>query len=206
MTWTSQNLVNHSQLCNWLPKIHETPVGARFIVASYYCSNNPLSETISKNFKMIFNAVENLHRKGFFYLGCRKFWVVQNSFSIATMLNKINVKKKSVSTFQCSTFYTTTLDKLLIKVLSDVISFVFKSKVRQHIDFFKTSIYWTSKGVGRRYFAKKTLVNAISFFINKCFFTLLVTCFLNKILVYQLILTQHHFGPAFSFIFLNLSI
>ena len=191
MTWTSQNLVNHSQLCNWLPKIHETPVGARFIVASYYCSTNLFSDTISKNFKMVFNTVESFN---------------QNYFPIATMLNKINVKKKSISTFQCSTFYTTTLDKLLIKVLSDVISFVFKSKVRQHIDFFKTSIYWTSKGVGRRYFAKKTLVNAISFFINKCFFTLLVTCFLNKILVYQLILTQHHFGPAFSFIFLNLSI
>ena len=155
---------------------------------------------------MIFNAVESFHRKWFFYLGCKEFCVVQNYFPIATMLNKISVKKKSVSTFECSTFYTTTLDKLLIKVLSEVISFVFKSKVRQHIGFSKTSIYWTSKGVGRRYFTKKTLVNAISFFINKCFVTLLVTCFLNKILAYQSILTQHHFGPTSFFISLNLSI
>ena len=107
----------------WLPKIHKTPVGARFIVASYYCSTNPLSDTISKNFKMIFNTVESFHKKGFFYLGCKKFWVVQNSFPIATMLNKINVKKKSILTLECSTFYATTLDKLLIKVLSLVISF-----------------------------------------------------------------------------------
>ena len=122
----------------WLPKIHKTPVGARFIVASYYCSTNPFSETISKNCKIIFNTVESFHKKRFFYLGCKKFWVVQNSFSIATMINKINVKKKSISTFECSTFYTTTLDKLLIKVLSEVISFVFKSKIRQHIGFSKT--------------------------------------------------------------------
>ena len=128
----------------WLPKIHKTPIGARFILASYYCSNNPISHTISKNFKKIFNDVEIFHKKGFFYLGCKKFSAVQNSFSISTMLNKINVKKKSVSTFECSTFYTTTLDKLLIKVLSEVISFVFKSKVRQHIGFSKTSIYWKS--------------------------------------------------------------
>ena len=101
----------------WLPKIHKTPVGARFIVASYYCSTNPLSDTISKNFKMIFNTVESFHKKGFFYLGCKKFWVVQNSFPIATMINKINVKEKPISTFECSTFYTTTLDKLLIKLL-----------------------------------------------------------------------------------------
>ena len=107
----------------WLPKIHKTPVGARFIVASYYCSTNLFSDTISKNFKMIFNTVESFHKKGFFYLGCKKFWVVQNSFPIATMLNKINVKKKSILTLECSTFYATTLDKLLIKVLSLVISF-----------------------------------------------------------------------------------
>ena len=34
----------------WLPKILKTPVGARFIVASYYCSTSPLSDTISKIF------------------------------------------------------------------------------------------------------------------------------------------------------------
>ena len=99
-----------------LPKIHKTPARVRFIVASYSCSTNPLSDRIFRNFKMIFNTVESFHKKGFFYLGCKKFWVVQNSFPIATMINKINVKKKSLSTFECSTFYTTTLDKLLIKV------------------------------------------------------------------------------------------
>ena len=105
----------------WLPKIHKTPVGARFIVASYYCSTNPLSDTISKNFKMIFNTVESFHKKGFFYLGCKKFWVVQNSFPISTVLNKINVMKKSISTFECSTLYTTTLDKLLIKCFHNLL-------------------------------------------------------------------------------------
>ena len=155
---------------------------------------------------MIFNTAESFHKKGFFYLGCEKFWVAQNSFPIATMLNKINVRKKPIATFECSTFYTTTLDKLLIKVLSEVISFVFKSKVRQHIGLSKTSIYWTSKGVGRRYFTKHTLVNATSFLINKCFVTLLVTWFLNKIFAYKIIWSQHHFGPTFFFNFLNLSI
>ena len=51
----------------WLPKIHKTPVGARFIVASYYCSTNSLSDTISKIFIMVFNTVESFHNKSFFY-------------------------------------------------------------------------------------------------------------------------------------------
>ena len=47
----------------WLPKILKTPVGARFIVASYYCSTNPLSDTISKTFTMIFNTAESFYEK-----------------------------------------------------------------------------------------------------------------------------------------------
>ena len=111
----------------WSPKIHKTAVGARFIVASYYCCTNPLSDTISKYLKMVFNTLESFHKKSFFYLGCKKFWVVQHYFPIATMLNKINVKKKSILTLECCTFYMTTLDKLLIKVLSEVVIFVVKS-------------------------------------------------------------------------------
>ena len=42
---------------------------------------------------MIFNTVVIFHNKSFFYLGCKKFWVVKSSFPIATKLNKINVKK-----------------------------------------------------------------------------------------------------------------
>ena len=52
----------------WLPKIHKTLVGVRFIVASYFCSTNPLSDTISK---MIFNTVENFHKKVYFIQAVR---------------------------------------------------------------------------------------------------------------------------------------
>ena len=138
---------------------------------------------------MVFNTVESCHNKSFFYSGCKKFWVVQNYFPIGTKLNKINAKKeaKSISTFDFSTLHTTTLHKLLLKVASEIINFVFKSKVRKRIGFPKTFVYWTSKGAGRRYFTKQKLVNAISFLINKYFVNL--TWFLNKILVYELVLT-----------------
>ena len=90
----------------WLPKMHKTPIGARFIVASNYCSTKPLSDTTSKLFKMILNTVESFHTQSFFHSGCEKFWVVQNSFPIATKLNKINVKKKakSISAFELSIY------------------------------------------------------------------------------------------------------
>ena len=131
----------------------------------------------------------------------RRLKNVVNAFPIATMLNKINVKKNSISNFESNTFIATTLYKLLIKVLSEVISFVFKSKVRGNVGFSKTSIYWTSNVVGRRYFTEQNLVNAIYFLINKCLVTLLVIWFFNKIFVYQLALTHLHFGPTFLYFF-----
>ena len=75
---------------------------------------------------MVFNTAESFHNKSFFYSGCKKFWVVQNSFPIGTMLNKINVKKKakSISTFDFSTLHTAILPKFLLKVLSEIINFV----------------------------------------------------------------------------------
>ena len=144
-----------------LPKIYKTPQGAKFIVASNYCSTKPLSGTTLKLFKMIFNTAESFHNQSFCHSSCEKFRVVQNTFPIAIKLNKINVKKKakSISAFEFRILYTTIPDKLLLKVLSEVINFVFKSKVRKRIGFSKTYIYWTSKGAGRRYFTEQTLVN-----------------------------------------------
>ena len=136
--------------------MHKIPVAARFIKASYYCNTNPISDTISKFVIMVFNTVESFHNKSFFYSGCKKFWVVQNPFPIGTKLKKINVKKKakSISTFDFSTLYTAILLKLRLKVLSEIIIFFFKPKVRKRIAFSKTFMYWTSKGAGRRHFTK----------------------------------------------------
>ena len=93
----------------WLTKMHKTPIGARFIVASKNCSTKPLSDVTSKVFKMIFHHVESFPRKSLFYTCFKKFWVVENSLLIGTKLSKRNTKKKakSISTFDFITLYTT---------------------------------------------------------------------------------------------------
>ena len=186
----------------WLPKMHKPPIGARFIVASNYCSMKPLFDTTCKLFKMILNTVERFHTQSFFHSGYEKFWVVRNSFPIATKLNKINVKikAKSISAFELSILSTTIPNKLLLKVLLEVINFVFKSKVSKRTGFSKHIFIGLPKGLEEDTSLNKLLS------INKCFFILLVAWFLNKILVYQWELTQHHFGPTSFFNSLNLII
>ena len=65
----------------WLPKIHKALIGARFIVASKNCWTKPLFDTISKNFKIIFDTLET--RKNFFYSGCKKSWFVKKFFQLS---------------------------------------------------------------------------------------------------------------------------
>ena len=173
-----------------LLKMHKTSI------ASNCCSTKPFSDTTSKLFKMILNTVERFHTQIFFHSGCEKFWVVQNSFPIATKLNKINVKKKakSISAFEFSILSTSIPHKLLLKVLSEVINFAFKSKVRKRIGLSKH----ISIGLLREREEDASLNKLLS--INKCLFTLLLGWLLNKILVNQWELTQHHFRPIPSLI------
>ena len=186
----------------WLSKMHKTPIGARFIVDSNYCSMKPLSDTTSKHFKMISNTIEGFHIQSFFHSGCEKFWVAQNSFPITTKLNKINIKKKakSFSAFELGILSPTIPHKLLLKARSEVINFVFKSKVSKRIGFSKHISISLLRELEEDTSQNKLLS------INKCFFTLLIAWFLNKILVYQWELAQHHFGQSSFFNSLNLII
>ena len=113
---------------------------------------------------MIFKTVESALDKRFFYSGCKKLWLAQNSFPAVNKLNEINVKKraKSISTFDFSIIYVAIPHKLL-KVVSDIISFAFKSNVRKYTGFYKTSIYWTSKGDRKINFISQCLVNVMLF-------------------------------------------
>ena len=98
---------------------------------------------------MIINTVESFEKETFFYSGLKKFRFVQSSFLFFPKLNKINVKKKAkfILNFDFRNFCSTIPHKLLIKLPSEVINFIFKFKVKKHIGFFKTSVYWTSKEV-----------------------------------------------------------
>ena len=121
----------------WLHKFHKTPVGARLIIVFKNCSSKPLSGVISKNFKTLFKHFENFHNESPIYWSYKKFCVLENSFPIIEKLNIINASKSAekYSTYNFSTLYATIPHNLLIKFLSEITYFVFKSKVVVILDF-----------------------------------------------------------------------
>ena len=48
---------------------------------------------------------------------------------------------------------------------------MFSNQSRNRIGFSHSSVYWTSKGKEKRFFTPKTLIEAVSFLISKCYFT-----------------------------------
>lgn len=87
---------------------------------------------------------------------------------------KINHKKnvKAISTFNFSALYITIPHNLLIKFLNKIVSFVFNYKRKREVGFSESSMYWTTKGVDKRFFTQQTLKHSVSFLIKNSFFTI----------------------------------
>ena len=81
----------------WTPKMHKNPTGSRFIIASKNCSTKPLSKTISSAFKLIYRQVEAFHTNSKYFSNYNKFWVLQNSDPVLSIVNHINSKKRAKS-------------------------------------------------------------------------------------------------------------
>lgn len=136
---------------------------------------------MSKLFKVISSHVESFHKKVISHMLFQKFCQTEKSFSIVTKLNKLNTIKK-VKSFPCfdfATLYATILHNFPIKVLSEVMSFIFKSKPRSRLGFWKHQ----SAGLGcqRRYFTRQVLIDVISFLIPKSYFSIVNLIFKKEI-------------------------
>ena len=162
----------------WMPKMHYTPCRKRFIIASAHCSTKPLSKTVSKIFKHIFNQIQNYHDKCTFYKNYNKFWIIQNSFPILKKLDEINLKRKAkeISTFDFSTLYTKLPHDDLIRVLHEMIDFAFnggkfKNKGnRKYLTVFNNYSYWTKKSRGSNSFSRNKIKLLVTHLIKECYF------------------------------------
>ena len=103
----------------WIPKMHKTPVGERFIIASPKCSLKPLLKDITSILKLFQKQIESFHDKNRVWVGVSNFWIIQNNKPVVDRINKISAKKGAVSvrTFDFSTRYTKIPHNLLKEAL-----------------------------------------------------------------------------------------
>ena len=158
----------------WIPKLHKTPTGARFIIAAKKCSIKPLSKAISRVFKLIFKQIESFHAKSKFYSNYNLFWVIQNSRPVIDKLNKINSrnKAKSITTYDFSTLYTNIPHNDLIDKLEEVINIAFGGGKSKYIRVNDNRAYWSNhKSNKHTYFNINSLKNCVKHLITENYFS-----------------------------------
>lgn len=169
----------------WMPKMHKSPIGARFIVASKFCVSKELSKNVASIFKLFFDQIKHYHDKVRYFSGIKTFWVTQNNQSALKSIAKINIRKaaKSVSTFDFSTLYTNIPHSLLLEVLDEIIEFCFRGCTKDSIEVNKFGgAHWTTSiSKKTNIFTKTFLTKAVHFLVNNCYFTI------GKILLKQVI-------------------
>ena len=169
---TTENL-RSLPIMYWMPKLHKTPTGARFIIASKTCSYKPLSKTISSIFKLIYKQIENYHNKSQFYSNFNLFWVIQNSKPVIDKIKHINASKKakSIATYDFSTLYTKIPHEDLIKNLNEIIDLAFAGGTNKYIIASETKAYWAKDKKDKcTYFTRSTLKDTVTHLIKESYF------------------------------------
>ena len=158
----------------WMPKMHKTPVGKRFIIASKFCSTKPLSKAMSKIFNLFYNQIERFHGNAKFLSGYNKFWVLKNAEPVTEILKKVNArhKAKSISTFDFSTLYNKIPHSDLIDKLCQIIDFVFQGGDKKFVRLGANGkAFWGNKSSKYPCFSKTSLKAAVKDLITGCYFT-----------------------------------
>ena len=158
---------------HWTPKMHKTPVGARFIIGSKCSSLKPLGKDITRIFKVIFHHKRRYYRKVGFFSGLNNFWCVDKSSDITNTLDRFNRKGKalSVSSFDFSTLYTKIPHDKLIDVLGKLVDSTFNDTTRQFMSVGLKRAYWVKGVRGKKFKYDATIIKeCIRYLISNAFF------------------------------------
>ena len=115
----------------WLPKLHKTPVGTRFIAASSDCTTTFLSKLLARVFQQFLDTLrcdddKNLRKNG----GVRRFFVVHSHEEVTRFFSRWRRSKNrhhhQLHTGDFSTMYTTIPHQDLLDKMKQVTEEVFK--------------------------------------------------------------------------------
>ena len=158
----------------WLPKLHKNPIKFRFIIAAPNCSIKPLSQTITKIFKLFYRQIEKYNSKSYFYSFIKTFWVIQNNEDVITSIRRLNKRNsiRSISTFDFSTLYTKIPHDKLLQVLYELVDFCFQGGTHEQLSISKNGARWVSKcnRKGLR-FSRQLVKDALKYLLDNCYFT-----------------------------------
>ena len=71
------------------PKLHKSPIGMRYIIASKRSSLKPLLKDLTCIFKLLQNQIVSFNDKSRVWSGVSGYWVIQNSKPLIDRIEKL---------------------------------------------------------------------------------------------------------------------
>ena len=157
---------------HWTPKMHKTPIGARFIIGSKMSSLKPIGKTVTKIFKVLFHYKRRYCRKAGHFSGLNYFWCIDGHDEVVNILNRLNSKKhaKTINTYDFSTLYTKIPHDKLVRVLSSIVDSVFNDTTRIFMCVGNSNAYWVKGNSSKYMFTGNEVKACFSFLIQNAFF------------------------------------
>ena len=132
----------------WLPKLHKTPYGNRFIAASNRCTTKRLSSILTSCLKIIISHFKQYCRGIYKNTRVNCFWIIDNSKEVLDKLHTCNTKKtsheKSFDSYDFATLYTNIPHDTLKTNMKELINEAYKVRGAEYIVIHpQGEVYWS---------------------------------------------------------------
>ena len=109
----------------WIPKLHKSPYGARFISNSVSCTTKQISILLTACLTAIKHHVQAYSSTVYINSNKNIFWSIKNSGEFLSILSKKRFNVSSVNTYDFSTLYTKLPHNLIKEKLNALIQHTF---------------------------------------------------------------------------------
>ena len=154
------------------PKFHKPKLSQRFVVSYANCSIKPLASRITLGLKAVYKKVISYSNMILKVTGVNRNWIIDNNTPLLDCFANTDFAR-NIQTYDFSTLYTN-LDHSNIKTaLSSVIKLMFKHAKCKYISIYSKSFAWVNKPRDTTFsFDENSLIEAVNFLIDNCYFTM----------------------------------
>ena len=157
------------------PKFHKPKLSQRFVVSYVSCVIKPLASRITLALKAVYQQVISYSNMIYKATGIRRNWIINDNTPILDCIENIGVESRArnIETYDFTTLYTNLQHQEIREALSSVLRLCFRHSKRKYISIYASSSAWVNSVRGNTfYFDINSLIEAIDFLLDNCYFTL----------------------------------
>ena len=153
----------------WLPKLHTNPYKARFTANSSSCTTTEFSKLLTSCLTAVKNMLSSSVKR--YTRDPEKYvWSIKNAGDILDKLKARDFYATSLTTYDCSTLYTTLSHNLIKDKLIDLIGRAFNREGSPYLVCNNRNAFFTSEKPKKYYvWSCQNLCEALAFLLDKFF-------------------------------------